>query len=127
MGKEEIVNAKITDTFLGIELGFLTFNIVCEFTDSSGKYACIFGGSSLGVYDDNSFESYHHASELIYRILDCVGVSSWENLKGKLVRIRTNGLTGCASGILAVGNILEDKWLNLYDFYLSRKGDDNER
>ena len=27
MGKEEIVNAKITSTFLGIERGFLTFNI----------------------------------------------------------------------------------------------------
>lgn len=127
MGKEEIVNAKITDTFLGIEQGFLTFNIFCEFTDSLGKGVCSFGGSSLGMYDDNSFESYHHAPELLYRVLDCVGVASWENLKGKLVRIRTNGLTGCASGILAIGNILDDKWLNLYDFYLSRKDDDNER
>lgn len=27
MSKEEIVNANITDTFLGIEHGFLTFNI----------------------------------------------------------------------------------------------------
>ena len=65
MGKEEIVNAKITSTFLGIERGFLTFNIFCEFTDSFGKGACAFGGSSLGVYDDNSFESYHHTAELL--------------------------------------------------------------
>lgn len=127
MGKQEIVNAKITSTFLGIKRGFLTFSLSCEFTDSFGKGACGFGGSSLGVYDDNSFESYHHASELLYKVLDCVGVSSWEDLNGQLIRIKTNGLTGCASGILAIGNILEDKWLNLYDFYLIRKDDDNER
>lgn len=97
MSKEEIVNAKITDTFLGIEHGFLTFNIFCEFTDSLSKGTCAFGGSSLGVYDDNSQKSYRHASELLYRVLDCVGVNSWENLKGKLVRIRTNGLTGLSA------------------------------
>ncbi len=126
--EKEIYNARITDT----RLGYDDWNnlILCLYTES--EYGmCGFGGCSFGKQDDsnpdesNSYKkpkyiNFEWTSELIMNILDVVGVDKWEDIKGKLIRIRTNGKTGCAGGIEAIGNILENKWFSIQDFYAEK-------
>lgn len=50
------------------------------------------------------------------KIMDIVGVSRWEDLPGKYIRVKTEGC-GCASTIDEIGNLIEDKWFNLKEFY----------
>ena len=127
--EKEIFNARITDTRLGYDdLNNLT---LCLYTES--EYGmCGFGGCTFGCHkDDHSIDDMSHVgktsyinfewtSELIMKILDTVGADKWEDIKGKLIRIRTNGKTGCAGGIEAIGNILENKWFSIQDFYAEK-------
>ena len=126
---ETIYNARITDTKLGFEdHDNLT---LCLYTEFDGA-CCGFGGCSFGrkvdIWDEKILEvtgieyvSYPYTSELLMRILDVIGVRNWEDIKGQLIRVKTNGLKSCAGKILAIGNILEDKWFNLEEFYLSKE------
>lgn len=52
--------------------------------------------------------------ECITEILNVVGVRNWEDLKGKYIRIQTNGL---GSTIDTIGNLMEDKWFNIKEFF----------
>ena len=126
--EKEIYNARITDTRLGYnDWNQLTFSI---YTDS--EYGiCGFGGCQFGKRDDFAIDevsrlretkyiNFEWTSELIMKLLDVVGVDKWENIKGKLIRIRTNGKTGSAGGIEAIGNILENKWFSIQDFYAEK-------
>lgn len=45
--------------------------------------------------------------------MEVVGVRSWEDLKGKYIRYGDNGLN---SRVTKIGNILEDKWIDIDDF-----------
>ena len=54
---------------------------------------------------------------LIAKILDTVGVANWEELSGKYIRVEDNGL---GSYITKFGNLIEDKWIDLDDYF---KGD----
>ena len=127
--EKEIFNARITDTRLGYNDGnSLTLFIYTE--SESGM--CGFGGCTFGGHRDNysiddmsqsgktSYINFEWTSELIMKILDTVGADKWEDIKGKLIRIRTNGKTGCAGGIEAIGNILENKWFSIQDFYAEK-------
>lgn len=126
--EKEIYNARITDTRLGYDdWNNLT---LCLYTES--EYGmCGFGGCAFGKrVDFNSDEldrnekpkyiNFEWTSELIMKILDTIGADKWEDIKGKLIRIRTNGKTGCAGGIEAIGNILENKWFSIQDFYAEK-------
>lgn len=53
------------------------------------------------------------------KIMDTVGVSKWEDLPGKFIRVKTNGW---GSTIDEIGNVIEDKWFNLREFYATDKG-----
>lgn len=48
------------------------------------------------------------------RIMDVVGVSSWDWLENKAVRILEDEMNG---GIHTIGNVTEDKWLDLYEIF----------
>lgn len=99
---EEIVNAKIVGTMLGIEdHGIMTSFLFLEWPGSGIG----FGGYSLG---GNS------AVLFIRTILEVVGVEKWEDLKGKYVRVDLGGLGQPAKGI---GNILKDDWLYPKEFF----------
>ncbi len=52
--------------------------------------------------------------ESISKVLDVVGVDRWEDLPGKYIRIEDNGL---GSTINKIGNIIEDKWFDLKEFF----------
>lgn len=98
----KIHNALITGTMLGLEgHGIMSSFIYLEF-DGGGIG---FGGYVLGGKS---------GIEYIEEILNVVGVDSWEKLKGKHVRVDSEGLGGKALGI---GNILKDKWLYHEEFF----------
>lgn len=130
--EKEIYNARITSTKLGLcDRDWFTLSIYIEWvTDYGTKQCCAFGGNSMGSVETDwndekdteirTYNNFKFTSELLMRILDVVGVSDWEDLKGKLIRIKLNGKTGCACGIEAIGNILENKWFNMIEFYNSK-------
>lgn len=109
----EIKNAKITSVKLGREdHGIMTFMIFVEF----GACGCGIGGYALDQYDRvaDTRVCSPKGLEAISKILDVVGVDSWEKLPGSYIRFKDNGL---GSTIDEIGNIIEDEWFNLREFF----------
>ena len=110
----EIKNAQITSTMLGREdHGIFTFMIHVKF-DSC--VSCGIGGYALDCYDRESDKRVYSAKSLeaVSKILDVVGVDRWEDLNGKYIRIKDNGW---GSTIDEIGNLMENKWFNLREFF----------
>ncbi len=111
-----IKNAQIKSTMLGREdHGILTFYIFVQW--DKGTY-CGIGGYALDEYDPTTQKRVFRTEsmEVISKILDVVGVDSWEKLPKTYIRIKDNGL---GSTIDEIGNLMEDKWLNLREFFAS--------
>jgi len=87
MAERKIINAKIESTFLGV---LDTAGLSCIITFEWGISGCAF--ICYAMY--------------IEKILEIIGAESWESLPGKYTRILIND-----GRIVAVGNIIEDKWL----------------
>lgn len=109
----EIKNAQIERTMLGREdHGIFTFMIFvkCE------HWTCGVGGYALDSYDKqlNKRVFSTKSLEAVSKILDVVGVDKWEDLEGKYIRIKDNGW---GSTIDEIGNLMENKWLNLREFF----------
>lgn len=105
MEQEKIENAIITDTYLGVEGGYLTARIDLD----GGGWCCSFGDYVLGHWDDTSKNSSGYAAWAISELLKAIGVKSWEQLSDTYVRVKRGGWGG---RIVAVGNILHDKWFS---------------
>ena len=76
-----------------------------------------FGGYCIGkgYLGAGSFEAENgHGLEAIMRIMDTVGVSSWEDLKGKYVRVQLDGWGSCCH---IIGNLLKDQWFDIKAFF----------
>lgn len=96
-----IINARIDDTMLGFEgHGIMTAWL---HLDLDG------GGISLGGWNLNGGDSLNI---FVKNVLETVGVEKWEELKGKHIRIEFNGPNSWGSKIIAIGNIMQDKWFN---------------
>ncbi len=74
-----------------------------------------FGGYTL--YLPKDFD--HHggknfAGHFIYRCMQVAGVTSWDKIKGKTIRVKLDSdlLNG---KILAIGHIIKDEWFNPSD------------
>ena len=110
----ETINAKIVDTSLTMrDHGCLTFYVTVEgagFGVSIGGY-CI-GKGYLGA--DKFTAEDGNGLEAMMQIMNVVGVHAWEDLKGKYCRIRHEDYS---NQIHSIGNILEDKWFNLVEFF----------
>ena len=109
----EIRNAKITKTMLGRENhGIFTFMIHIEF----GCSGCAVGCYALDEYDTETQTRVFKAEsmEIIAKILDVVGVDTWEDLKGQYIRIKDNGW---GSTVNEIGNLMEEKWINIRQFF----------
>ena len=57
------------------------------------------------------------------KIMDTVGVEKWEDLKGKYCRVKTEGWGG---QIKIIGNIIEDKWFDMGEFFKSAEKEETK-
>ena len=106
--KEEIVNAKIFDTMLGIEdHGIMTAFVYLDYGGSRQG----FGGYALA-----SGESMHL---FVKNVLKIAGTDKWESLKGKVVRVKRE--SGWNGKIIAIGNYLSDEWFNPEEVFSPNK------
>ncbi len=73
-----------------------------------------FGGYSLYLPKDYSHftEKGDFAGHFIFRCMQIAGVSSWDKIKGKSIRVKCDDGTGMARKIIAIGNIVKDDWFN---------------
>ena len=100
----EIQNAQIKNVSLNMaDHGVLTSDLTL---DGHGWGVC-YGGYVLG-------KGYASGLEAIMRIMDTVGCSTYEGMKGKYVRVATKGW---GSTVKIIGNILEDKWFDCESFF----------
>ena len=109
----EIKNAQITRTMLGREdHGIFTFMIYIK----CDSWACGVGGYALDYYDETFDKRVYSAKSLeaVSKVLDVVGVDKWEDLKGKYIRVKDDGW---GSTIDEIGNLIDDKWFNLREFF----------
>lgn len=121
----KILNAQITKVSLTMEdYGCLTFWLTLE----GNGWGCGFGGYCIG-------NGYLGATEFIakrgdgleamMRIMDVVGVSTWEDLKGKYLRVQLPD-NNWGGSVKTIGNMIKDKWFNIEEFFATKKEDKEE-
>ena len=113
-----IKNAVIRSTMLGREdHGIMTWMIFIEFDKGT---SCGVGGYCLDGYDKKTETRVFRAKsmESVSKLLEVVGVDKWEDLPNKYIRFEDNGW---GSPITKIGNIIDDKWLDLNEFFGIRK------
>lgn len=95
--------------------------IIESATITSDDHGCLsawvyldYGGSGQGfggyaLYLPKSWKHHQkntgYAGHFIWRVMEVAGVTKWENLKGKTVRVRAS-----MSSIEAIGHIVKDDW-----------------
>ena len=97
--------------------GVLTFSITLE----GNGTGCVFGHYVIGhgYLGAKEFKAENgHGLEAMMRIMDTVGVERWEDLQGKYVRFKSEGL---GHSVDTIGNIIKDKWFNIKEFFASKK------
>ena len=110
---EKILNAKIESVSCGTENGITTFGLGLQIQGGAG---CCFGGYALDEYDEAESRRLPISLglECLEHIMTTVGVKSWEDLKDKYIRVVSRGL---GKSIEEIGNIMEDKWFNIEEFF----------
>lgn len=90
----------------------MTFYISVEMQDT----VCCVGGYALDQFDHETGTriSFGRSMMAMRMILETVGVRNWEDLPGKFIRVEHNGL---GSSITRIGNIIEEKWVDLKEFF----------
>ena len=120
---EEIKNAKIVKTKLYMYNNMFTFDLVLDFDHYGEVFKTIsFGGYRIGFKTDEPNALYNAEDTgliAIMRILETVGVDSWEDLAGQYIRIKDNGF----GPINEIGHIMENKWFNIKDFFENAEKD----
>jgi hypothetical protein len=110
----ETKNAIIRHTFLGFEdHDIFTFILTLDY-----------GGSQQGAgtycLSHNTKKDRHviheSAGPVIAKILEVVGVDTWEELKGKHIRAKCS-----YDKVSAIGHIVHDRWLVFEDFFKKYK------
>lgn len=102
-------NFKIENTFLGVNDHYGCSTFYLYITD--GCLHSAFGGIALDEYDEDTKKRVFtkKGGIVIQRILETVGVSSWEELKGKYVRVDVDGDGGLFSRTgTRIANIVDD-------------------
>lgn len=113
----EIVNVKITSVSITMaDHGCLTFWVTVE----GGGFAVSIGGYAIGhgYLGASEFNGSGLGIEAMMRIMDVVGVDTWEDLKGKYIRIESNGWGGT---VKKIGHITDDKWFDIDEFFKSKQ------
>jgi hypothetical protein len=114
----QIGNSQIESADLSMEIcGSLDMTLYL-----SGQVNVCFGGYVLGKGYLNAPDDFWKGSaaglEYIMRIMDVVGVESFQDLKGKYVRVAHKGL---GSSVKIIGNITKEKWFDAESFFKDKK------
>jgi len=104
MGETDVKNAKITSTMIGFEdHGCLTYMINLD-------YGGVSQGAGMGMFGNKKKQNGALFTEHIVGVLVVVGVSTWEELVGKSVRVVSDHCQ-----VYKIGHYLEDKWFTLHE------------
>lgn len=109
----ETLNAQIKATKLGfIANGICSFSLILDIQGGGGVAV---GGWALDGPDNKKEKRIGSAygMSVIMRILKVVGVNTWEELKGKYIRIKD-----CSIGdrCTAIGNLMKEEWVDFDTF-----------
>ena len=111
-----VENAKI----IHVDLSMADHGVLClELTLNGNHWGCVFGGRVIGkgYLGAEEFEGSPMGIEYLMRIMDVVGVSRFNEMKGKYVRVVTEG---AGSAVKIIGNIIEDKWFDSELFFMEK-------
>lgn len=109
----DTLNAQIKSTKLGfVANGILSFYLILDIQGGGG--VCI-GGYAMDQYDKRKEKRIgsEYGTSVIMRILEVVGVDTWEELKGKYIRIKDCGIDDRCT---AIGNLMKDEWVDFDAF-----------
>lgn len=103
-----VENAQIDSTHLGIEdHGILTAWVMTK----AGAIHQGFGGFGFDYRPDGKeWVPSKLLAAFVRGVIDAVGVSCWEKLKGSYCRVKRHEGNGFNAPIYAIGHITEDKW-----------------
>lgn len=104
-----IENAKIISADISME----DHGVLCTYLTVEGNgWGVTLGGYVIGkgYLGAKEFIGYSKGTEEIMRIMDTVGVSNWNDIAGKYIRVELGSL---GETIHKFGHIIEDKW---YDY-----------
>ena len=98
------------------DYGRLQFELWLQGWRENQHFTKIITGYPLGRghVGATNFEGKARGVVALMRIMDVVGVSSWDWLENRYVRILDDEMNG---GIHTIGNATEDKWLDLHDIF----------
>ena len=115
---EKICNAQIkAANFVYSEHGILTFELSLKASD--GNYY-LFGGYALDQPDKKIGDRIptKEGFECLTKTMNTVGVSKWNELQDKYVRIKVKDSSkGVLCNISVIGNLIEDRWFDIEDFW----------
>ncbi|PLW59452.1 hypothetical protein [Lactococcus lactis] len=104
-------NYEIVSTHLGYEEhGIYTAYLTLK----GGGYGASVGGYALDELIAGERVVSRKGAQLIPKILDVVGVETWEQLKGRYIRVEDNGI---GAKVLKIGHLMDDKWLDFESFF----------
>ena len=109
----ELENALIKNVDISMaDHGCVTLSIELN----GGGWGCVFGGYCLGhgYLGASEFDGSGKGMESIARIMDVVGVSYFNSMKGKYVRV---AVKDWCSPIKIIGNIIKDQWFDIESFF----------
>ncbi|MBO7715764.1 MAG: hypothetical protein J6S85_19535 [Methanobrevibacter sp.] len=109
----ETLNARIVGSKLGFnEHGIFDFCLVLEIQNGGGVSL---GGYAMDQYNEELKKRVgtEYGMNLIMRILEVVGVNTWEELCGKYIRIKDAKI---GDRVTAIGNLMKDEWVDFDTF-----------
>ena len=121
----KIENAIIETADLSMaDHGCLTLRMVIK----GSCWGSVYGGYVLGHGYVGAAVDYFDGSgdgmESIIRIMDIVGVNSFQDLENKYIRVCSKGRLG--DTIKIIGNIIKDKWFDYESFYKDKESEDKQ-
>lgn len=113
----KVENAKISH----VDLSMADHGCLClELGLDGNSWGCVFGGHVIGkgYLGAEKFEGSPMGIEYIMEIMNVVGVEKFNNMRGKYIRVATQGW---GSTVRIIGNVIEDKWFDVDSFFADKK------
>lgn len=85
-------------------------------------WGCTYGGYGLGkgFVGASNFEGSKNGIEYLMRIMDITECDTFNQLKGKYIRVATKGW---GEPIKIIGNLIKDKWFDAKSFFEEAEND----